>query len=101
MISSARCLNHEERLAAARCLACGNSFCRECVTEHDGRLICAACLRKRRPAASARVNWQRHLAVPVMAIAALSGSWLLFYATGWWLEDITAPPLIAPAAVQK
>jgi len=98
---SARCLNHEDRLAAARCLACGNSFCRECVTEHGGRLICAACLRKLQPAASAHRSWQRRLTVPVMAIAALTGSWLLFYATGWWLEDVTAPPVITPSAAQK
>src|SRR5438876_659767 len=41
-----RCFNHSQREAVARCPACGQYFCRECITEHDDRVICAACLRK-------------------------------------------------------
>lgn len=41
-----RCFHHAEREAAVRCLDCGRFYCRECVTEHGGRLICAACLRR-------------------------------------------------------
>jgi len=41
-----RCLNHAEREAVARCPGCGQFFCRECITEHDDRVICANCLRK-------------------------------------------------------
>ena len=41
-----RCFNHALREAAARCPECGKFFCRECVTEHDDRVICAACLKK-------------------------------------------------------
>mgnify|MGYP001264989032 CR=1 FL=1 len=41
-----RCFNHADREAVARCPGCGSYFCRECVTEHDERVICAACLRK-------------------------------------------------------
>lgn len=41
-----RCLNHAAREAVARCPECRNFFCRECVTEHDGRLMCAACIQK-------------------------------------------------------
>jgi len=44
-LSQQRCFNHAEREAAARCPECGRCFCRECVTEHDDRLLCAACLR--------------------------------------------------------
>src|ERR1700722_16968074 len=98
MVSTGRCSNHAERLAVARCLACRNSFCRECVTEHDGRLTCAACLRKRHPATARRTEWTRHFAVPLLAVAALCGSWLLFYTAGWWLEDLTAPKPSAKAA---
>ncbi len=43
-IARARCTNHEAREAAARCPRCRCCFCRECVTEHDGQLVCAACL---------------------------------------------------------
>ena len=41
-----RCLNHAQREAVARCPACGHYFCRECVTEHDDRVICSSCLAK-------------------------------------------------------
>lgn len=41
-----RCFNHAQREAVARCPQCGQFFCRECITEHDDRVICAACLRK-------------------------------------------------------
>jgi hypothetical protein len=40
-----RCANHAEREAVARCPECGRFFCRECVTEHDDRVLCADCLR--------------------------------------------------------
>ncbi|HAM72487.1 MAG TPA: rhomboid family protein [Verrucomicrobiales bacterium] len=38
------CFHHAAREAAARCPGCRRFFCRECVTEHDQRLLCAACL---------------------------------------------------------
>jgi len=41
-----RCLNHSVREAVARCPECGHFFCRECITEHDDRVICTACLKK-------------------------------------------------------
>ena len=41
-----RCLNHVAREAIARCPECGQFFCRECITEHDERVICASCLKK-------------------------------------------------------
>jgi hypothetical protein len=41
-----RCLNHALREAVARCPECRQCFCRECITEHDGRVICAACLKQ-------------------------------------------------------
>ena len=47
-----QCWNHESREAVCRCPGCGRSYCRECVTEHGARLLCAACLRKARAADS-------------------------------------------------
>lgn len=77
-----RCFNHAQREAAARCPGCGRFFCRECVTEHEGKLLCAACLRRAAtPAHSQRgfwVGWGR-------AAAALGGlviAWLFFYLVG-------------------
>lgn len=45
-LSEERCLNHGHREAVARCPECRSFFCRECITEHEGRIICASCLRK-------------------------------------------------------
>ena len=42
-----RCFHHSLREAVARCPECRQFYCRECVTEHDDRMFCAACLRKR------------------------------------------------------
>lgn len=41
-----RCFNHGLREAVARCPECGRFFCRECITEHEDRVICASCLSR-------------------------------------------------------
>ena len=43
-LAQARCFKHVSREAAARCPACGRFYCRECVTEHEGRVVCRSCL---------------------------------------------------------
>lgn len=45
-LAQQRCFNHLNREAVARCPDCGRFFCRECITEHDDRVICADCLSK-------------------------------------------------------
>lgn len=45
-LSHQRCFHHASREAAARCPECRQFYCRECITEHDDRVICAACLKK-------------------------------------------------------
>ena len=39
-----RCFNHLLREAVARCPSCLRYFCRECVTEHEDKVLCAMCL---------------------------------------------------------
>jgi hypothetical protein len=39
-----RCRNHPGREAVARCPGCSRFFCRECISEHGGRVLCASCL---------------------------------------------------------
>jgi len=41
-----RCVRHDAREAAARCPGCSRDFCRECVIDHAGRLLCAGCVAK-------------------------------------------------------
>jgi hypothetical protein len=45
-VSGQRCSNHAGRTAACRCPACQSFYCRECITEHDGRMLCASCVQK-------------------------------------------------------
>ena len=45
-LAAQRCHFHAGLEAVARCPECKRFFCRECITEHDDRLICAGCLQK-------------------------------------------------------
>jgi len=83
----ARCWNHEAREAVCRCLECGRSFCRECVTEHEARLLCARCLAAHQPQSAARPR--RRIAGLGMAIAGLLLAWIFFYGAGQALILVT------------
>jgi hypothetical protein len=76
-----RCWNHEAREAVCRCPECGRSYCRECVTEHASRLLCAACLEKIERAAQSHRGGRR-LVPAVLALAGVLFAWLLFYGAG-------------------
>jgi hypothetical protein len=77
-----RCLNHSEREAIARCPSCGFYFCRECITEHDERILCASCLKKQ----NTKTERPRRNFAPVLrTMAALCGlltAWFFFYVVG-------------------
>ena len=89
VLTRQRCLIHVEREAAARCGRCGRFFCRECVTEHDGQMTCAACLREvaaqgRRGARKPRF-WLGPLVVTwrgVQLTASILVAWLFFHLLG-------------------
>ena len=87
-LAKQRCTNHASREAAARCPDCGRFFCRECVSEHDDRLLCAQCLAKlARPSFSKRY----HLAGVVNVMRMLLGIfalWWCFYLIGQALPSI-------------
>ncbi len=77
-----RCFIHAQREAAARCPECGRFFCRECVTAHEGRVVCAACLGR---LAKSRRGPQTTLLAAlriVQGLAGLATAWLLFYLAG-------------------
>ena len=38
------CFQHPDREAVVRCPSCRKYYCRECVTEHDDRMLCSNCL---------------------------------------------------------
>lgn len=78
-----RCFNHGEREAAVCCRECGRYFCRECATEHDGRMLCAPCIGK----ASARKErrgrrWAGGVVRGAAGAVMLGLVWVLFYLLG-------------------
>jgi len=84
-----RCHNHSAREAVARCPECGQFFCRECITEHEDRVICTACLRKlaRKPLTQRR--GLKLLRQAGQFLAALVLAWFFFYIIG---ESLAALP---------
>ena len=81
-----RCWNHETREAVCRCPECGRSFCRECVTEHEARLLCAACLKSLSRTGSQRAGRVRRLLPAAMLLGGIVFAWCVFFAAG---ETIT------------
>jgi hypothetical protein len=81
-LASKRCSNHWQREAVARCPECGRFFCRECVTEHEDRLLCANCLRKQ---VRAEKTTSRKFFYVVRAVQLFLGIlvlWIFFYYLG-------------------
>lgn len=85
-----KCLNHPAREAAARCPSCAQSYCRECVVEHDGRLLCAACLRKTAKKGIFRAGWGRRALAGAQLFAAVLFLWLSFFTLGRMLLAVPA-----------
>ena len=81
-IAEQRCFNHGQREAVARCLFCANFFCRECITEHEDRTICAACLRKLAPVPLLKRRAFAGLIRAVQFLAGLLAAWFFFYLIG-------------------
>lgn len=82
-----RCLNHAAREAVAQCPTCKRFFCRECITEHAGRMICVKCVNAltrgaQKTARAVRARWT------VTAVAGLLIAWLVFYYLGLTLARI-------------
>jgi len=77
-----RCFVHPGREAASLCLECRRSYCRECVVDHDGRLICAACLARMR-APVIRGGRLLHQTFSAVGLAfTLLLCWIIFYMAG-------------------
>jgi hypothetical protein len=79
VLAERRCVLHPEREAAVRCVGCRRYYCRECVTENSGRMLCAHCQRqeKRTEATpSSAVRWG------VLSLLGILTAWALFYYVG-------------------
>jgi hypothetical protein len=90
-VAARKCVRHPGREAVARCPSCGEHFCRECVVEHRGILLCAACLARAAATApqSAQTEWRRagELALTAASVLLL---WVAFYTLGQFLKFVPA-----------
>lgn len=77
-----RCRNHAEREAAARCPDCQRYFCRECVSEHENRVLCASCLAQFRATAAPRPDRFRGFARLGASVLAVLFTWFCFFLIG-------------------
>ena len=87
-LTQQRCFNHLLREAVARCPECRQYYCRECVTEHDDRVICAACLKKSAVTATAARRGWRVAGRLILFIAGCVSIWMFFYFIGQTLLSL-------------
>lgn len=94
-LAEQRCWHHLEREAVVRCPECRRFYCRECVTEHLGRMMCASCVAS----ASARPETSpaRHVFWAFLALGGLLLAWLIFYYLGVFLARIPSDFHSGPA----
>ena len=85
-----RCHIHLDREAAARCPECVSFYCRECVTEHEERVICTACLRKKTSPTETRPWPLRGAFRSLLALLGTAWCWLTFVWIGRLLLAIPA-----------
>jgi hypothetical protein len=81
-LSLQRCFNHSLREAAVRCPECRRFFCKECVAEHDDRVICAACLRKITASGTSK---NRAISAVIRSVPVIFGiliAWFFFFTIG-------------------
>ena len=77
-----RCWNHEAREAVCLCPECGRSYCRECTSEHESRLLCAACLRAILRARPVQSNARRGFTLAGLMLAGILLGWIVLFGAG-------------------
>lgn len=86
-LHQARCFNHALREAVARCPGCRRFYCRECVTEHGDRFMCAACITAETKTDSASGSgWQKVIRC-FQALVGLAIIWFAFLLLGQTLLE--------------
>ena len=91
-----RCWHHPAREAVVRCPQCGRFYCRECVTEHAGRMMCAACVASLAGGASGAARF-RHAIWVASSLGGLLLAWLIFYYLGVALARVPSDFFGGPA----
>ena len=79
------CLNHPDREAAAQCPSCKRPYCRECITEHDYKMICANCLSELSAEQGAK---SRGFSLPIMPVFQITAAFLILWTVYYQLGDL-------------
>ena len=99
-VATRKCVRHEPREAVARCPSCGEHFCRECVVEHAGVLLCSACLADKLtagdPGRRGRGQRAREWTLTAGSLLLL---WVVFYGFGQFLKLV--PPTVHEGTVWR
>jgi hypothetical protein len=73
-----------------RCPECRRTFCRECATEHEERLLCADCIKRlsaKRAGKGGRLAWVKGALAGALGLLL---AWLFFSGIGQALMQIPA-----------
>jgi len=84
------CAHHAQREAAARCPECGRFFCRECVIEHDDRILCASCLKRFLKKSGSKASRFTPFVRAGQLLLGFMILWLFFYYLGQVLISLPA-----------
>lgn len=87
-LSHQKCRRHGSREAVALCPECHFFYCRECVTEHEDKVICSDCLQKLTAASGKRSNVLRWGFRALGSFVGLFLIWFLIYGLGRMLLAI-------------
>ena len=88
-LTDQHCYNHPFREAVARCPECSRFFCRECVTEHHQRMLCAQCLERVRNRSTSQTRvWMNNMLPAFQGLFGFVLLWYLFYLLGLTLLAI-------------
>ncbi len=72
-----------------RCPSCRRFFCKECVSEHEDRFLCASCLaREAAPDTRVRPSGRNLLTGAMQLLAGLALLWLLFFLIGNAIRNV-------------
>ncbi len=90
VLGDTTCAIHADRQSAARCPSCRRFYCSECITEHEGKLTCANCLKSSFEEVEEATERKRVFRVmPFVQLGlALIFCWVLFYLVAGTLGDI-------------
>src|ERR1700680_4270465 len=92
-----RCWHHPAREAVVRCTECWRFYCRECVTEHNARMLCAACVARLAGSSNLQAGRVPSAAWIASALGGLMLAWLVFYYLGLILARIPSDFFGGPA----